>query len=236
MSINTREDANKYYQTINTLVDDYIDKWKIRPSNLRRYLQPGSERFKKFLERNGLKEIKGADRVLKDIIEDRESMEKDGVIKFESFQLFESEEFKMSSLKQCLYKGVDKSSNMHEKIIADYFDTSLGHINIVDSEKHMFEVEVWGKVDNIIIYNREEIDLISQNILEYLYSEAKSKKIELSSNIIISLSNLITEESFKKEISENIFSEKKPIDIITQCLGYEFKKEFENYFIWIKND
>ena len=29
MSINTREDANKYYQMINELVDDYIDKYKI---------------------------------------------------------------------------------------------------------------------------------------------------------------------------------------------------------------
>ena len=39
MSINNREDANKYYQTINDLVDDYIDKWKIKPSNLKRYLE-----------------------------------------------------------------------------------------------------------------------------------------------------------------------------------------------------
>ena len=32
MSINNSEDANKYYQMINGLVDDYIDKWKVRPS------------------------------------------------------------------------------------------------------------------------------------------------------------------------------------------------------------
>ena len=51
MSINNREDANRYYQVINGLVDDYLDKWKVRPSNLKRYLQPGSERFNKFLER-----------------------------------------------------------------------------------------------------------------------------------------------------------------------------------------
>ena len=104
MSINTREDANRYYQVINGLVDDYIDKWKIRPSSLKRYLQPGSERFNKFLERNKLKDIKGAEVILKDIIEDRNHMESDGVITFESFKLFESEEFKIHSLKQSLYK------------------------------------------------------------------------------------------------------------------------------------
>ena len=48
---------NKYYQQINELIDDYMDKWKIRPSNLKRYLQPGSERFTKFLHRNNLKEV-----------------------------------------------------------------------------------------------------------------------------------------------------------------------------------
>lgn len=236
MSINNREDANKYYQTINSLVDDYIDKWKVRPSNLKRYLQPGGERFNKFLERNGLKDIKGADRVLRDIIEDRESMEKDGVITFESFKLFESEEFKISSLRQCLYKGIEKASSAHEKILADHFDTSLGHIDIVDPDKHIFKVDVWGKPNDVIIYSKQEIDLITENMLEYLYSEIKTKKIELSGNISVNLGNLITEESFKREVEENVFSVNKPVNLVTQCLGYEFKSEFENYFIWIKND
>jgi len=236
MSINNREDANKYYQTINSLVDDYIDKWKVRPSNLRRYLQPGSERFNRFLERNGLKDIKGADRVLRDVIEDRDSMEKDGVITFESFKLFETDEYKLSSLKQCLYKGIDKASNTHEKILADHFDTSLGHIDIVDPDKHIFRVDVWGEIEDVIIYSKEEIDLITENMLEYLYTEVKNKKVELSGNISVSLSNLIAEESFKREMEENVFSVNKPVNLVTQCLGYDFKSEFENYFIWIKND
>jgi len=54
MSINNREDANKYYQIINELVDEYIDKWKIRPKNLKKYLRPGSDRFNKFLLRHSL--------------------------------------------------------------------------------------------------------------------------------------------------------------------------------------
>ena len=234
MSINTREDANKYYQMVNTLIDDYIDKWKIRPSNLKRYLQPGSERFNKFLERNGLKEIKGAERILRDVIEDREAMEKDGVITFENFQLFESEEFKLSSLKQCLYKGIEKASNKHEKALADHFDTSLGHIDIVDSYKHIFNVNAWGKEFDVVIYNKEEIELIKQNMLEYLYSEMKSKNIELSGGLKVNLGNLITEDSFKKEVTENVFSVTNPINLVTQSLGYEFKDEFGEFFIWVK--
>jgi hypothetical protein len=58
MSISSREDANKYYQVVNKLVDDYMDKWKIKPTNLKRYLKTGSDKFEKFIERNGLKDIK----------------------------------------------------------------------------------------------------------------------------------------------------------------------------------
>ena len=86
MSINNREDANKYYQIMNELVDEYIDKWKIRPAKLKKYLTPGSKRFNRFLERNRLGDIKGVDVILKDIIEDRFHMESDGVLTFENYK------------------------------------------------------------------------------------------------------------------------------------------------------
>ena len=84
--INNREDANKYYQQVNELIDEYIDKWKIKPSSLGRYLKPGSDRFNKLLGRNNLKEVNGIDRVLSDVIEDRVNMERDAVLTFENFK------------------------------------------------------------------------------------------------------------------------------------------------------
>ena len=59
MSINNREDVNKYSDLINSLLDHYIDTHKIRPSSLRNYLKPGGDKFNKFLERNKLKDIAG---------------------------------------------------------------------------------------------------------------------------------------------------------------------------------
>ena len=236
MSINNREDANKYYQVVNSLVDDYIEKWKIRPSNLKKYLNPGSDRFNKFLERNGLKDIKGVQKVLKDVLEDRESMEEDGVITFENFKFFESTEFKLASLKQCLYKGIEKASNMHEKAIADAFDTSLGHIDIVDSDKHKFIVDTWGnnKID-VIVYTKEEVELISENMIEYLVSEAKSKEVVISDGITIKLENIISDDNLKSQLRDNYFSDKS--NLISKCLeSYEFYKEFDKYFIWTKRD
>ena len=201
MSINNREDANRYYQLINNLVDEYTERNKIRPSNLKRYLQPGSERFNRFLERNKLKDIKGASIILKDIIEDRESMEKDGVITFESFKMFESEEFKIQSLKQCLYKGIEKATQKMEKILADYFDTNLGDIDIVDSDKHIFKLNDWENSEwDVVIYSKEEMDVILTNVVEHMYEELSKNKIELSQHISIELYDLIKEDVFINKI------------------------------------
>lgn len=234
MSINNREDANRYYQVINSLVDDYLDKWKVRPSNLKRYLQPGSERFNKFLERNKLKDIKGAAIILKDIIEDRDSMEQDGVITFESFKMFESEEFKIHSMKQCLYKGIEKATQQMEKVLADRFDTNLGDIDIVDADKHIFKINDWNNEDvEVIIYSKEDLEVIEGNMIDHLYTELSKSKISLTDNISIELKDLVKEEVFENKMFD-IFTPEFLIKTISDLLGGEYQKEDQGkYFIWI---
>ena len=241
MSINNREDANEYYQIINGLVDDYIVTHKIRPSNLKKYLKPGGEGFNKFIDRNGLKDIKNSDLILRDILDDREHMEKDGILTFESFKFFESEEFKIESLSKCLYKGIEKADNKMEKILADYFDSSLGQIDIVDAGKHIFKVDNWKKDDvYVIIYSDEEIDVIINNIIEYLYLELSKKKIELTKTISIELSDLIKSDLFSKQMEDMFKSHDesgRTMKTITDCLAiYKYEREHSGYHIWIKND
>jgi hypothetical protein len=234
MSINNREDANKYYQIMNELVDEYIDKWKIRPAKLKKYLSPGSKRFNRFLERNRLGDVKGADVILNDIIEDRFHMESDGVLTFENYKFLESAEFKIHSLKQCLYKGIEKSDIKMEKIIADYFDTNLGEIDVVDSDKHLFKISSWGNDgSNIVIYSKEDIDLIVSNMIDHLFDELSKNKVELTESISIDLSDLIKKENFTDKMN-SIFTKEFSIKIITDCLGdkYQFNGELEGYCLW----
>lgn len=233
MSIKSREDANKYYQIVNELVDEYMSKGKIRPSNLKRYLQPGSERFKKFLIRNKLNEITGIDRVLSDVIEDRANMESDGVLTFESFKFFESDEFKIASMKQCLYKGIEKADLNMEKVLADVFDTNLGSIDIVDSERHCFEIE---ETEVAFIYSKEDIDIIESNIIDHLYDELCKKDVVLTDDISMNLSDLVGKEAFVKKLDE-FFTEEFLLKLIGGLLDSEYYKEGEsvgkgNYFIW----
>lgn len=234
MSINNREDANKYYQLINELVDDYIDKWKIRPSKLGSYLKPGSDRFNKFLMRNNLSEVKGAEVILKDIIEDRVHMEKDGVMKFESFNLLESNEFKIDSLRECLYKGIEKADIKMEKVLADVFDTNLGSIDVVDADKHIFKIEDWeGEDKKVIIYSDDDLDLVKSNMVDSLYEQLLKKEIELTNKISIGISDLIKEDDFSSKMN-NKLNKDLLIEIISDLLSdFKFKEEKSGYFIWI---
>ncbi len=235
MSIDNTNSANGYYKLVNELVDDYIEKWKIRPSNLKKYLKPGSQRFSKFIERNKLADIKGIERVVTDVIDDRYHMERDGVLKFEAYKYFESNEFKIDSLKRCLYKGIEKSTINMEKILADYFDANLGDIDIVDADKHIFKLSNWENKDwKIVIYTDEELDVILTNIIEFLYEELSKKKIELSEHISIELSDLINKENFSTKI-ENILTDELAKKLISDCLddGFKFKSEFKKHYIWV---
>lgn len=237
MSINSREDANRYYHIVNKLVDDYMDKWNIRPSNLKKYLKKGSDKFEKFIERNGLKEVNGIIKIIDDVIDDIVYMETDGILTFEKFKMFESDDFKITSLLQCLYKGIGKTDIKTEKILADHFDANLSQINIVDSDKHIFKISNWENEDiSVIAYNKDEFDIIKVNIKEYLLDKLLKKEFDLISTISIKLDGLIEKEKFEKEI-ESKLNEKNLTELISSLLNDKYKninfEKTENYYIWV---
>lgn len=236
MSISSREDANKYYQIVNTLVDNYIDKWKIKPSNLKKYLKKGSDKMQKFVERNGLKDITGIQRILDDVIEDRVHMEKDGVLTFENFKMFESDEYKVSSILQSLYKGIDNADIKMEKLLADHFDANLSDIDIVDAGKHIFKVSNWDKNDVlVVIYSKEEFDIIKTNIKDCLLSELVKKEVDLM-GLTIKLENIINKDKFEELVDS--LNNDKITDLITTSLKKDgdFKlTQKDDYYLWIEN-
>ena len=234
MSIKNREDANKYYQIVNELVDEYMSIEKIRPSMLKGYLSPGSKNFNNFIQRRDeIKGIKGIEIVLSDVIEDRASMESDGVLTFENFKFFESDEFKIASMKQCLYKGIEKADLNMEKVLADVFDTNLGSIDLVDTDKHCFKIE---EEEEVFIYSKEDIDIIELNIIDHLYDELCKKDVVLTDDISMNLSDLVGKEAFVEKLDE-FFTEEFLLKLIGGLLDSEYYKEGEgigkgNYFIW----
>lgn len=229
MSITNREELNKYYNVINELIDEYIEKWNIRPSRLKKYLKPNSKRFNNFLKRNNLYEIKGADKILKDVISDRVSMEKDKILKFESYKIYES--INENKLDEFIFTGIDKADIKMEKILADRFDTNLSDISVIDSQKHLFKVEGWNTTNKVFIFSKEDIDLMKENIFNYLYDQFKLKKLSLIDDISIELDSLITREKFDEKL-EGVLDQKKLINKISKILHSEFLWNNDNYFIF----
>jgi hypothetical protein len=234
--IKNSEDANKYYQLINQYIDEYTDNHKIRPAKLGKYLK-NSEKLKNFLERKGLTDIKNIDRIISDVVGDRIAMEKDLVKTFESFKLFESEEFKILNLRQCLYKGIDKSNIHHEKILADYFDVSLSHIDIVDSDKHIFKIDTKNDI-NCVIWTSNEIEIIRENIKEYCFDQVFNKKVKLEGigvDIDVNIKDFIDEEKFANHIN-SVITIDKVREIVKKLLTYD-KVDFPNdNFIGMDSD
>lgn len=233
MSI-SREELNNYYKEINSLVDEYVDKWKIRPSQLKRYFKPGSENFNRLIERSGISNYKGIKQILIDVLDDRLAEEQDGVITFEYFKLYESSEYKYSSVKECLYRGINRADITMEKSLADYFDTNLGDIDIIDSEKHVFSINDWqGDNLKVIIYSSDEVETIVDNLVDFILEDLVNKKIEIISNISINVSSLISGDSVKDEIRKKIDSEK--IRLITDIIGNDFryKTKSGNFHLWV---
>lgn len=226
--INNSEEANKYYHLVNQYIDDYTEKHHIKASRLGKYLR-NNQKLIRFVEKRGLKDIQNINRVIEDVIQDRVAMEKDLVQTFESFKLFESQEFKLSNLEQCLYKGVDKSNIHHEKILADCFDVSLGHIDILDSDKHLFRVQTLKDEIECIIFTAIELDIIKENIVEYCFEKVSDMKLKLDDIgvfVDVDIREFIQVEKFEGHIN-HILTDDKVKEIIRILLFCQDMKEFD---------
>lgn len=200
------EGLSKYYQLANEFVDVYLDKWKISPRKLKLYLGK-NEKMVNFLKRNGLENIENIHRVISDVLEDRSSMEMDSVVKFESFMVLESNDINESDIYKIISKGIDKTNISHEKILSDVLDVSLSEINVLEVNSHKFSVEDI----EYLVYTKEEIVIIGQNIIDYCINKILQKdiSIEISESHPISMksSSIIDKSKLEREISSQINSD-----------------------------
>ena len=231
--IRNSEDANKYYQIVNQYVDDYIEefikKHKFKPSRVESYLLENKAKLKNFISRRGLSDVNGIEQVLSDILQDRVSMRKDSVMTFENFKFLDSDDFKILDLKQCLYKGIDNVTINHEKILADYYDVSLSQIDVVSAEKHIFKIDEL----NIVIYNEDELNIIKENIKDYVLNQTFSKNIKLDLgssdlDLNVNVKDFMDTEKFNNKIEE-ILTKENVKNITSSILGCKLCDDEENF-------
>jgi hypothetical protein len=234
--ITNTEEANHYYSKVNELVDKYIQEWKVKPTEVKNYFR---KNMKSFLERNGLSDVEGIERVVNDVVTHRVHMELDKVMKFENFRIDEN------------VLALGHATIQHEKILSDYYSTSMGHIEVVDEGMHVYRIEEFGKKVVAIIFSEEELDKVYKNIEDAVLEDNKHKVLSIGDvegvkidNIKIWLSEIINEDAFRAQfkarvdkdalvvIIKQIVQKSQSIPVNFSNDRLQYKGENKGYHIW----
>ncbi len=233
-----KEDADQYYSTVNKLIDKYILDHKIRPSELNKYF---TKNMKLFLEDSKLSDVSGIDRIVRDVLTHRNHMELDGILKFESF----------NTLNESVI-SIGNSTIQHEKILADLYNTGLGHIELLDNNLHIYKVNDFDEKVISIIFSDDELSIIYRNIESKVLEESKKRVINISdidnvsieSPIKIWLSDIISDDKFRevfnKKVDKNqllliikkIIQSKQDLPTNFSDNRLSYKEEYKGYHIW----
>ena len=120
--------------------------------------------------------------------------------------------------------------------MADFFDTNLSSIDVVDTYKHLFKVEDWdGDIKSVVIYNEEEFEVIKVNFIDHFFTEISEKKVEVGS-FEFELKGLIDKKTFETKLEEKM-SKTQTTELVEVCLGagWNFEGVSEGNFIWVKS-
>jgi hypothetical protein len=228
--ISNSEENNQYYKLVNQYIDEYMEH-NVRPSNLKKYFKNASK-LETFLKKYELSDVDGIKRIVHDVLEDRWAAEKDGVMKFEKFILNED----LGNIK---LKEADVN---YEKVLADLYHSSVGHVEVVDKSEHKYKVTDFGKEIEVVIYSKEDIEDFKKSLLPILTQEAndevvylhgvelglKSRK-EVKCKVSIPIKDIVSEEKLNSFLSE-LLKEKKLLDIITDFINdFDILKSGKNY-------
>jgi len=231
-----RTNIDELYQKINELIDGYFT-WNIKPSALKNYLKKGSIGLKKFIQNNSLDSYENIEKVIEDVVDDRYSLELDGVRKFENFDFKIDENIEQSDVDKVLYTNIKPSDITYEKILADLYRTSLSHIVEEDIKKHIYTAVTSDDTHLVIIFNRDDLEVIKKNIVDHSF--------DYLNQIDIKMESLFLKFNLKGKLDKNLFETKmieenkdmKVEDWISDVLDveeYQFKSEYKGFFIWEK--
>lgn len=234
--ITNSSELSKYYSEVNKFIDEYIKLYKVTPSEIYRYINKNLSRF---LNKFNLTDIENIERIVKDVIEHRKNMERDKIFKFEQFN---------TQLNESIIE-VGSVTIEHEKILADYFNTSLGHIDVIDPNLHLFEIKDFDQSVKSIVFSNEEVKSISDKLIDRITDELSSMEISLNSIDGQSLINpfdfllgsIVSESQLKSNIQSKLNGDKL-IEVITTFIPSivnveysavcRFQGIFNGFYIW----
>jgi hypothetical protein len=99
----------------------------------------------------------------------------------------------------------------------------------------IFRVSVQTPVADWKCANKDEFDIIRENIKEYLLDELLTKQVDLIVGVSVKLEGLIDKEKFETQIesklTDNVVTELINDSLTQNYTKFEFEKT-ENYYLW----
>jgi hypothetical protein len=248
--INGRLEANKLYNKVRESINKYITDYKVESSEIREYVINNMDRF---INKYGLSGIEGVKQIIIDVVDHKNNMTMDKTKKKKLIsEIMNNQVIKFSKFKKVneSFIEVNKSSIEHEKALADYFNTSLGHIEEVDTENHIYSVKDFGKTQMVVIFSKDELKKIKEKVISDLVLEISDKNLivedvsglRFDSEFAIQIGTVV-EKSKLENLCERQIDERKVISLVSSHLSeelvfmYNFKQvEYLNsvnkYHIW----
>ena len=119
----------------------------------------------------------------------------------------------------------------NQKIIADKFRTSLGHVEEIDSSKHLYNVSDIKKSNEVLIFSDEDLKGVKEDIDKFIIDNLKQRVIEFKSiKFNINLVDIIVDDVESK-------LEDKTIDVMSEILqnsDFNYDGDFKGYHFWVR--
>ena len=220
-----KDNIDSYYEDVNNKIDSYLGK-NISANALETYFKKGGYGITRFIEREGLSEVENIEKVILDCVTDRVALT-ENVLTFESFEL----EYDTNNKINIDYEV----SIQARKVIADFYNTSLGHIQGMDKSGKVYDdldtnfirVSSVGSEKFIYVFKSNDVRLIMRDLAKYSYTNFMEQKLSLPSfDISMGLSGLVDESIFMENMESHLSKDftKYLGEIITMNTGDEYKK------------
>jgi hypothetical protein len=232
-----KEARNSLFAQVNKIVDEYFDESGTTPERLNWWINENIDKFIDVVSEfyANKDEIRG---IVRDVVSHRYNAYRDSISHIKKFdELNESFFFNLE---------LNKPNINYEKVLADQFSTSLGHISVVDEKMHLYEINDFGKLFKAIVLSEDDWKKIRVNMVDSVVKQLKSSNLSvtgidgfvLDEPVIISVRSVVDDSNLHSEVSSRFLGGK----IQTVFLGllrklypreeFNFIGSSNGFFVW----
>jgi hypothetical protein len=159
--------------------------------------------------------------------------------KYKTFEDFMEPETELANANEVLgdefaYVDLEPGTIDDQKFLANFYETSLGHIDLVDPVKHVYSVTTEEREGiKVVLYSDANAEKIKENAYNYFMKGLEEPMKELTYPIIESIGKVDLYKYLDKEILESNFKMRFKIDeFMTKKNGYNFIRLEQNYYVF----